>query len=71
MTFQARFNLAQAARAAKLRVQHGDQMSLGLDDAIIPVRVVLLHKPVEDRPRNLFQKAMKNDILMLRAFARA
>jgi len=25
---------------------------------------VLIHKPIVDRPRNMLQKSMKNDILM-------
>jgi hypothetical protein len=39
-------------------------MSLGLDDPIIPIGIVLLHKQIELCPRNLLQKVMKNDILM-------
>ena len=61
---QVRFNLAQAPRAAKLRIQHRDQMSLGLYDTAIPVGIVPIHKPIEDRPRNMLQKPMKNAILM-------
>src|SRR5260370_22847045 len=64
VTLQARFNLAQAPCAAKLRIQHRDQMGLGLYDAPIPVGFVLIHKLIEGRPRNMLQKPMKNDILM-------
>ena len=65
VTLQARFNLAQTPCAAKLPIQHRDQMGLGLYDTAIPVRLVLIHKPIEGRPRNMLQKPMKNDILML------
>ena len=65
MALQARFDLAQTSRAAKLSVQHRDQMSLGLQAARIPVGIVLLHKPIEDLPRNMLQNSMKNDILVL------
>jgi hypothetical protein len=61
---QVRFDLAQAARPAKLTKQHRDQMCLGLNGAIVPVGIVLFHKPVERRPRNLLQKFIKNDILL-------
>src|SRR6266404_8878767 len=64
VTLQARFNLAQAPCAAKLRIQHRDQMGLGFYDAPIPVGFVLIHKLIEGRPRNMLQKPMKNDILM-------
>src|SRR5260370_17036229 len=64
VTLQARFNLAQAPCAAKLRIQHRDQMGLGLYDAPIPVGFVLIHKLIEGRPRNMLQKPMKNDILI-------
>ena len=61
---QVRFDLAQPARAAKLTKQHRDQMCLGLNGAFVPVGIVLFHKPVERRPRNLLQKFIKNDILL-------
>src|SRR4030081_3414347 len=51
VTLQARFNLAQTPCAAKLPIQHRDQMGLGLYDTAIPVRLVLIHKPIEGRPR--------------------
>ena len=54
----------QSARAVKLAEQHPDQVRLAFDLPFIPVGVVLFHKPIEDRPRNLLQKAMKNDILV-------
>ncbi len=62
---QIRFDFAQTARAAKLRVQHRDQMSLSRQTARIAVGAKLLHKPVDDRPRNMLQNPMKNDILVL------
>jgi hypothetical protein len=66
VAFQFGFDLAQAARAANLRMQHRHQMSLARHHPIIPVGVVTIHEPIEDPPRNRLQKAMKNDILMLR-----
>ena len=68
MAPQVRFNVAQAPRAAKLRIQHRDQMSLGLQRARISVGIELLHKPIDDRPRNMLQNSMKNDILVLHGF---
>ena len=65
MALQARLDLAQTAQAAKLRIQHRDQMSPRFQDAIVPISIVFFHKPIEHRPRNRFQKPMKNDILML------
>ena len=64
VALQARFNLAQAPSATKLRIQHRNQMSLGLYDPIVPIAIVLLHKQIKLCPRNLLQKVMKNDILM-------
>jgi hypothetical protein len=64
VAFQIGFDLAQAPRSAKLRIQQPNQMSPGLHHAIIPVGIVFIHKPVDDRPWNMLQKAMKNDILM-------
>ena len=61
---QVRFDLAQPARPAKLTKQHRNQMCLGLNGTIVPVGIVLFHKPVERRPRNLLQKVIKNDILL-------
>jgi hypothetical protein len=40
-------------------------MSLGLQAARIAIGTVLLHKPIGSRPRNLLQKRVKNDILVL------
>ena len=65
VAFQVGFDLAQTPRPAKLPVQHRDQMGFGGNRAIIPVGIMLLHKPIDDRPRNMLQKAMKNDILVL------
>ena len=65
VAFQVGFNFAQTPRSAKLTVQHGDQMRLGLDDANVQIGIVLLDQPFKNRPRNLFQKVMKDDILML------
>jgi len=65
MASQARFDVAQASQAAKLRIQHRDQMRLGLQGARISVGIVLLHKPIDERPRNMLQNSMKNDILVL------
>src|SRR5260370_5544088 len=50
VTFQAGFNLAQTPRAAKLRIQHRDQMGLGLYGTAVPVCLVLIHKPIEAPP---------------------
>ena len=65
VAFQVRFNLAQAPCSAKLRIQHRDQMSLGLQAARITIGTVFLHKPIDERPRNRLQYPMKNDILLL------
>ena len=43
VALQVRFNLAQAPRAAKLRIQHRNQMSFGLYDTAVPVGIVLIH----------------------------
>jgi len=64
MALQRRLDLAQAARSAKLAKQHRDQMRFALDRPIIGVAIVLFHKPIERSPRNLLQKAAKNDSLM-------
>jgi hypothetical protein len=60
--------LAQSARASKLPVQHRDQMTFARYDATIPVTIVLGHEAIEYGTRNLLQKSMKNDILMLHGF---
>ena len=65
MASQARFDVPQASRAAKLCIQHRDQMSLGLQAARITIGTVFLHKPIDERPRNRLQYPMKNDILVL------
>src|SRR5262249_22314031 len=64
VAFQVGFNLAQAPRPKKLCVQHRDQMRPGFDAARIAVDALLLNKPIELPPRNMLQKAMKNDILV-------
>ena len=61
---QVRFDLAQAARTAQLPIQHRDQMGSGLEAPRIGIGMVLFHKPMENRPRNVFQQPMKNDILV-------
>src|SRR3990167_116353 len=68
MALQVGFDVAQAARAGKLREQHRDQMGFGLKAARIPFGIVLLFKPIHSHPRNLLQYAMKNDILVLHGF---
>src|SRR6266568_860817 len=68
MAFQACFDLAQSTCACKLPVQHRDQMTFAGHDATIPVTIVLSHKAIEHGPRNVLQKSMKNDILMLHGF---
>jgi hypothetical protein len=40
-------------------------MRLGLQTARIGVGVKFFHKPIDDRPRNMLQNPMKNDILVL------
>src|SRR5271157_1861848 len=64
MALQARFDLAQTSCAEKLGVQHRDQMRLGLQNSVIPIGIVLLHKMIESRPRDEFQNRMKDDILV-------
>jgi hypothetical protein len=64
VAFQVGFDLAQTACPAKLRQQHRDQMRPGLHHALIPISIVLRHEPIESRPWNLLQNAMKNDILV-------
>ena len=68
VAFQVRFDLAQAPRTGKLSVQHRDQMSPGLDAARIIVGPGFIHSPIDDRPRNLLQKVMKNDNLVPHGF---
>ncbi len=64
VALQGGFDLPKAARPAKLRVQHRDQVWTALRHPIVPIGAVAVHKTVERRPRNLLQKAMKNDILV-------
>src|SRR6267378_3824649 len=69
VALQVGFDLTQASQTAKLRVQHRDQMRLGLPAApIAAVGTVLLHKLIDHAPRNLLQKFMKDDILMPHGF---
>jgi hypothetical protein len=69
VALQVGFDLTQASQTAKLRVQHRDQMRLGLQAApIAAVGTVLLHKLIDHAPRNLLQKFMKDDILMPHGF---
>jgi len=35
-----------------------------LDPSLISIGTVLIHKTIEDRPRNRLQETMKNDILV-------
>jgi len=65
MAAQAGFDVAQTARPAKLGKQHGNQMRLGPQGARIPLSLVFLHKFVVQRPRNMLQECVKDDILML------
>jgi hypothetical protein len=65
MALQVGFDLAQTSRAAKLCVKHRNQMGFGLHHARVPFSIVLLHKPIENCPRNMLQNSMKNDILVL------
>ena len=60
-----RFDLAQAPRPAKLRIQHRNQVGLAFQPARIRIRIVPFHKTVKKPPGNLLQNAMKNDILVL------
>jgi hypothetical protein len=59
MAFQVGFDLAQAARPAKLRIQHRDQMSPHLQLARITVSTVLRHKPANNLPVNGLQQPWK------------
>ena len=65
MASQVRFDPAQTSQAAKLPIQHRNQMSLGSQAARIATGAKLLHKPIDDPPRNMLQKPVKNDILVL------
>ena len=64
MAFQVCFDLAQTSCARELGVQHRDQMVLGLQDALIPVGIVLLHKAIEIPEWDEFQNRMEDDILV-------
>src|SRR5438128_1109564 len=64
VALQAGFNLAKPARPAKLCVQHRNQVRTALRHPTVPIAVVPVHKAIERPPRNLLQKAMKNDILL-------
>ena len=64
VALQARFDLPQPPRTAKLAEQHRDQLRLALDLSLVLVGIVLVHKPIESRPPNLLQKLPKNDILL-------
>ena len=68
VAFQVRLDLAQAPRTGKLCMQHRNQMSPGLDAAIISVSAGFIHKTINDRPRNLLQDIMKNDSLVPHGF---
>src|SRR6185437_12359439 len=64
VALQAGFNLAKPARPAQLSVQHCNQVRPALYRPIVPIGIVPVHKPIKCRPRNLLQKAVKNDILV-------
>ncbi len=68
MALQVGFDLTQALQPAKLRVKHRDQMRFGFQAARIAVGTVFLDKPIDNAPRNLLQKRVKNDILVLHGF---
>jgi hypothetical protein len=64
MASQARFDLAQTSGTAQLPIQHRDQVLAAAQAAFIRVGLMFLHKPIELRPRNVLQEAMKNAILV-------
>jgi hypothetical protein len=43
-------------------------MGFGAQASRIAIGTELLHKLIDPRPRNLLQKSMKNDILVLHGF---
>jgi len=49
-------------------MQHRDQMTPGLNAARIIVGPSFIHSTINDRPRNLLQKLMKNDNLVPHGF---
>lgn len=61
---QSRLDLAQAHRSRKLREQQRQELALAGQAAHTPVALVLIHKPVEDRPRNMLQNLMENAIVV-------
>ena len=69
MAFEVCFDLAQTSCTGQLAVQHRDQVRPGLQAARVRLGTVLRHKPVENHPWNVFQKPVKNDILMLHSVA--
>ena len=68
MALQACGDVPQTPRAGKLRVQHRNQVGFGLQATRVMIGTVLIHKPIDDRPRNMLQKSVKNDILVLHGF---
>ena len=50
---QARLDVAQAARAAELGVEHRDEVRPRLQIARVAIGLMLLNKPVQCRPRNV------------------
>jgi len=64
LALQARLDVAQTPRSAELSVEHRDEVRPRPQTARIATGLMLLHKAIEPRPRNLLQQAMKYAILM-------
>ncbi len=64
LALQARLDVAQTPRSAELSVEHRDEVRPRLQTARIATGLMLPRKPIERRPRNMLQEAMKYAILM-------
>lgn len=61
---QPRLDVAQARRARQLPEQQRQELALGGEPAHPMIGFVGVHKPIEDPPRNMLQKIMKNAIVV-------
>src|ERR1700730_2342127 len=53
VAFQVGFDVAQTPQPTELSIQHRDDMRFGLQNAPVPVSVVLRNKLIENRPWNM------------------
>jgi len=64
MAAQAGDDLAQARGSRQLAIQQGDQLAFGGQAPHPGIGPVLLDQPIEDGPREMLQKRVKNGILV-------